>query len=166
MKSRCACRGTGLVELSLSLPLLLLLFVATVDIGRLIYFKQVVGNLTREAASLASRGATDVQTIASTANADAPLDLVHAGRTIVTTIVRHNADDSTPWVVRQTADGGYGTFVSRVGLPGHIALVPGIASLGPGVTVRAVEVAHRFSSAMGSSFGLLYPEYVYEVSYF
>ena len=45
-------------------------------------------------------------------------------------------------------------------------MLPGIDSLAPGVTLRAVEVAHRFSSAMGSSFGLLYPELVYEVSYF
>ena len=96
MTRRCARKGTGIVEPSLSLPPLLLLFVATVDIGRLIYFKQVVGNLSREAASLASRGATDAQTIAATATAAAPLDLAHAGRTIVTTIVRHNAGDSTP----------------------------------------------------------------------
>jgi Flp pilus assembly protein TadG len=159
-------RGVAFTEFALVFPLFLLVFLSSIDIGRLIYMRQVIANLSREGASLASRGATDAQAIAAVQASDDPLDLKAAGKTIVTTIRRKSSTDGTPWVFAQTADGNF-AFDSRVGLVGAKANVPGVAAVATGITIRTVEVASRFKPVMSSTgFGVIYPSFVYEVSYF
>jgi Flp pilus assembly protein TadG len=160
-------RGVGLLELLVVLPLFLLCVFASVDTGRLIYCHQLVVSLCREAASLVSRGSTDAQTIAATQAAEAPLHLETAGRAIITTIRRRSTTDGAPWVITQTATGGLTTLASRVGSPGGPAAIPGISELAPGITVRAVEIAHRFRPVLiPGTFGIFYPDMVYDVAYF
>src|SRR5262249_20430820 len=131
------------------------------------YAHQLVVSLCREAASLASRGSTDAQTIAATEAAEAPLHLETAGRAIITTIRRRSTTDGAPWVVTQTAIGALTTLASRVGAPGGPATVPGVTDVPPGVTIRAVEIAHSFRPVMvPPSFGIFYPDHVYDVAYF
>ena len=159
-------RGVAFTEFAVVFPLFLFVFIASIDIGRFIYFRQVVANLSREGASLASRGSTDAQAIAAIEAADDPFDLKTYGRVIVSTVTRKSASDGTPWVTAQTVDGSF-AFDSRVGLVNQRAIVPGVASLASGITVRTVEVATRFKPVMTSTgFGVLYPTFVYEVSYF
>jgi Flp pilus assembly protein TadG len=159
-------RGVAFTEFALVFPIFLLVFLSSIDIGRLIYMRQVIANLSREGASLASRGATDAQAISAIEASDDPIDLKKAGKTIVSTIRRKSAADGTPWVFTQTADGTF-AFDSRVGLVGQKANVPGVASIATGITIRTVEVATPFKPVMSSTgFGVIYPSFVYEVSYF
>src|SRR4029077_20592804 len=89
-------RGVAFTEFALIFPIFLLVFLSSIDIGRLIYMRQVIANLSREGASLASRGATDAQAISAIEAADDPLDLKNAGKTIVSTVRRKSAADGTP----------------------------------------------------------------------
>jgi Flp pilus assembly protein TadG len=158
----------GLVEFAIVFPILLMLFVGTLDFGRLVYFQQIVSNISREGGSMASRGATDAQVITAAEASDDPLDLVAAGRTVISTIQRQSAQNATPWVTQQTAHGGLTTFQSHVGTVGGPAVVPGITQMADGVTLYAVEVVHRFRPVMpvGVLGTGLYPDTVYDVSYF
>jgi Flp pilus assembly protein TadG len=159
-------RGVAFTEFALIFPIFLLIFLSSIDIGRLIYIRQVIANLSREGASLASRGSTDAQAIGAIEAADDPLDLAKYGKVIVSTISRRSPADGTPWVTNQTVDGTF-AFNSRVGTVGAKATVPGVASLAAGITIRTVEVATPFKPVMSSTgFGVVYPSFVYEVSYF
>ena len=159
-------RGVAFTEFALIFPLFLVIFVSSIDVGRLIYIRQVVANLSREGASLASRGSTDAQAITAIESADDPLDLKKYGKVIVSTVQRKSAADGTPWIFTQSSDGTF-AFNSRVGTVGTKATLPGVASLATGITVKTVEVATPFKAVMSSTgFGVVYPTFVYEVSYF
>jgi hypothetical protein len=155
------------MELVCLLPVLLLVFAAAIDTARLIHFHQIIASLVREGGSLASRGSTAAQTIAALQGRDGMLDLQNGGRIIVTTIRRRSPGSPTPWVVDQTAQGGFATFASRVGAPGEAANVPGITALDSGVTMRAIEVVHRFRAAAApSALQVAFPTEVYDVAYY
>ena len=163
---RTAERGAAFTELAIVFPILLFTFIASMDVGRFIYFRQVIANLSREGASLASRGATDAQAISAIEASDDPFDLKNYGKTIVSTIRRKDANDGTPWVFAQTTSGTF-AFNSHVGSVGARAAVPGVANLASGITIRTVEVASPFKPVMNTPWlGVLYPTFVYEVSYF
>lgn len=66
-----SCGGQSLVELSLVLPLIIVLLIATVDLGRVFYYETVLASGVREGARKGvDRNATDAQII-SAVNASA-----------------------------------------------------------------------------------------------
>ncbi len=160
--------GAIMAELAVLLPLLLLVMLATFDLGRLIYTNQIVSDLTREAAMLVSRGASSQQAFEATFDADAPLDLRANGGIIITRIRRHSIDDPRPWVVAQERAGTLGDYTSHVGVPGQPAVIPQVTELVPGVTIMAVELVHTFEPVFGiGALGAdLYPDLVYDAAYF
>ena len=146
MKTAANERAAMMVELAAFLPLFLIIFVATFDLGRLVYASQIVTNLAREAASLASRGASDFEVVTATEASDGMLDVSGPdGGIIISTIRRHSSGDGTPWVVAQAVTGALPGLSSRVGSINGAAAVPNLSELPEGVTLRSVEVEHKFT---------------------
>ncbi len=161
-------RGVAFTELLITMPLLTITMLASVDIGRLIYFNQVATDLSREAANLVSRGATPQATFAATLLADEPLDLVADGGIVISQVRRRDVNDDTPWIFQQDKTGGLEEFASKVGAVNQAANIPYVESLEPGVTIMAVEIVHSFDPIFDlTGFGLaLYPNVVYDAAFF
>jgi hypothetical protein len=161
-------RGVAFGEFAILLPIFLVVLAGALDLGRMIYFQQVVTNLSREAANIVSRGGSDAEAFAATEVADDPLDVTSHGRIIISRISRKSSTDGRPWIFEQVASGGLAGLTSRVGSPGGPAAVPGIDELPQGLTLRAVEVIHTFEPVLnGRGLGLsIYPSTLYDVAYF
>jgi Flp pilus assembly protein TadG len=161
-------RGVAVTELSLALPILLILVMATVDFGRFIYTTQIVSDLAREAGMLVSRGATVTQAANATFQADGPLDVEHSGGMIVSYINRRSVTDGTPWITNQSTVGEMVAKSSRLGKLNGAAKLPKVKTLSTGVTLTAIEVSHRFEPLFPlETFGLnFYPDVVYNVAVF
>lgn len=168
MKRRRQDRAVAFAEFAILLPIFLIVFVGIVDVGRMVYFQQVVTNLCREAANIVSRGASPGEAFAATAAADDPLDVSSHGRVIISTIRRRSPTRARAWVFEQVASGGLDGVTSRVGVPGGPAAVPNLRRLPVGLTLRAVEVVHTFEPLLdGRGLGLsIYPSTVYDVAFF
>lgn len=160
--------GAVMLELGVFLPLLFVVILATVDLGRLVYTNQMMADLSREAAMLVSRGASSDEAFAATFLSDAPLDVESEGGVIISRVRRRNIDDSQPWVFTQDRAGGLEAEESRVGMVGGPADIPDVDALGPGITIMTVEVLHGFTPVFGlEGLGLdFYPEVIYDASYF
>jgi Flp pilus assembly protein TadG len=159
--------GAVMAEMGLVLPLLLIVMLAGIDLGRLVYSNQILTDLTREAAMLVSRGATSNEAFVATFRADAPLDVQADGGIIISRVRRKDANDASPWVFTQER-GGALTSTSRVGVVGGPAVIPNVTSIAPGVTIMAVEVLHPFAPVFNlAHLGVnMYPDVVYEAAYF
>ena len=161
-------RGSSLAELAILLPVILAVLLGVIDFGRLVYAHQALGDLSREAANLVSRGATVEASFAAAAAGDGPVRVSEHGAMIISTIRRRSLDDPTPWIFDQYAGGPRTWLESRVGVSGGAARVPYLDELDVGVTVFAVELFHDFAplfpaAALGLNF---YPETVYEAAFF
>lgn len=160
--------GASLAELAVILPVILVLLLGIVDMGRVLYSHQVLNDLSREAANLVSRGSTVDAAFAAASFDEGPVSVSENGIMIVSTIRRRSIDDPTPWVIDQERRGTVSSAGSRVGAPGRAANVPNLTTLEPGVTVIAVELMHGFEPLFGvDRFGLnFYPESIYEAAFF
>jgi Flp pilus assembly protein TadG len=159
--------GAVMAELGILLPVFMIIMLASIDLGRLVYTNQIMTDLTREAAMLVSRGAQAEAAFAATFRADAPLDIEATGGIIISRVRRKAPDDASPWVFAQEAAGGL-SATSRVGVTGGPASIPNVESIPPGVTVMAVEILHPFDPVFSlQGLGVdIYPEVVYEAAYF
>lgn len=165
----CRQRGVALSELAISMPLLLVMTLATVDFGRYIYCNQIANDLAREAGMLVSRGATYDQVFEATFNADGPLDIQTDGSIVISRIRRHSDADGEPWIFEQEAAGELTENLSRIGTAGGPARLPEIPVLGAGITLMAVEINHRFEPLFlpMSVFGVsVYPDDIYNAAVF
>lgn len=104
--------GVAVVEFVLMLPVLLMLLFATIDIGRLILIRQVMLNLSREAANLACRGTALADVMTAVKTSSPPLNLATDGYVILTEVYRSSASVVT--VKSRLTYGGY-SGASRVG---------------------------------------------------
>ena len=162
-------RGVALSELAISLPVLLIMVLATVDFGRYIYFTQVTNDLAREAGMLVSRGATYSQVFQATFDADRPLDVESDGSIVISRIRRHTETDGTPWVFEQETAGQLSEYLSRIGPENGPAELRQIEELGGGVTLMAVEINHRFEPLFlpNTMLGVnIYPDDLYNAAIF
>jgi len=168
MKRLSGVRAVAFAEFAVILPVFLVVLLGAVDVGRMIFAQQVVANLSREAANLVSRGASEAEAIAATEAADDPLDIASAGGIIMSTIRRRSSTDGRPWIIEQVASGGLPGLASRLGRPGGPAAVPRVQELPKGLTLRAVEIVHEFAPVLdGSGVGLrIYPSTIYDVAFF
>ncbi|NQY90494.1 MAG: pilus assembly protein [Deltaproteobacteria bacterium] len=160
--------GMAYVELMLITPLLAIILLGSIDLGRLIFFSQVMANLTREAGSLVSRGSTPEQAVAATELSDDPLDISVDGIVIISRVRRQGPFDSTPVIFEQVANGPLSSFTSRVGVLGATANIPGITELDDGVILTAVEIAHDYDPVFNlSAWGMSpWPDDLYDVAWF
>ena len=162
-------RGVALGELAIILPLLLVVLLSIVDLGRLVSGYQTLNDLSREAANLVSRGASMDSAVAAIGiSNNGPVDVVGHGAIIISTLTRRSAGDPTPWVVDQFRSGSISGSASRVGSEGGPARMPNVDELETGVTVMAVELVHGFEPLFPiDALGLdIYPEVLYEAAFF
>lgn len=94
--SRAGRRGQALVELALILPVLLLLLVAALDLGRVFYSKIAVTNAAKEGALVASQGASssDVTTAVMTEAKGGFVEISAAN--VTATVCPDNPNGATP----------------------------------------------------------------------
>lgn len=97
-------RGIAAVEFALLLPILLLLFIALIDVARALQANMIIINLGREGANLASRGklqlSENAQAIIGQVAASAPpLDMNKLGMIYITRIMGSTTNGVTKSVV-------------------------------------------------------------------
>jgi hypothetical protein len=97
-------RGIAAVEFALLLPILLVLFIALVDVARALQAQMIIINLSREGANLASRGklqlSENAQTIIGQVAASAPpLDMNKLGMIYITRIMGSTSNGVTKSIV-------------------------------------------------------------------
>ncbi len=88
IKGRRAASGQSMVELALILPIMLLLLLGVVDFGRAILFNNILINMSREGANLASRS-TDLEKqfiISALNHTSAPLTMASHGMVYITRV--------------------------------------------------------------------------------
>ena len=162
-------RGAAMGELAVILPVVLVILLGIIDVGRLVSAYQSLNDLSREAANLVSLGSSIAAAVtAITTSKKGPVDVQAHGAIIISTLERHTSGDATPWVVDQFTTGTITGAGSRVGRVGSRAKVPNVEELEPGVTVMAVELVHTFEPLFPiRAFGLdVYPEVLYEAAFF
>ncbi|MYM23129.1 pilus assembly protein [Duganella sp. FT135W] len=97
-------RGIAAVEFALLLPILLVLFLALIDVARALQANMIIVNLGREGANLASRGklqlSENAQTIIGQVAASAPpLDMNKLGMIYITRIMGSTSNGVTKSIV-------------------------------------------------------------------
>ena len=94
--------GVALIEFALILPLLLLLVFGVFEFGRAIQTKNILANMSREGANLASRTSSTVQTIMNSIALTAdPLDMTANGMIFITELRGRGAAPTVPRVTAQ-----------------------------------------------------------------
>ena len=82
--------GQAMVELAFVVTLLLVLVSAAIDFGRALSDLQLITELTRQGAMLASRGDTLTQAVQAVQAGDFSLDLADYGELIITSVTNNN----------------------------------------------------------------------------
>ncbi len=105
-------RGAALLELALLLPLLVVMLLGVIDLGRLIHARLVVTNVSREGGSLACRNTTlqdDQDILAMLTASTTPFDLVNQGQILITRIGAGNLLSTpphpSPYIIRRAQAG-------------------------------------------------------------
>lgn len=157
--------GQALIEFALVATMLIGSFFALIDFGRAIYDQMVITNLTREGASLASRGtdATDAATAVVTGSS--PLNLATSGLVIITAVT----NNAGSYVISQQVSQGGLSANSRVGSRVNgPATLPAAAQPQLNQTVFVTEVFYSFTpiTPVGNLLNLVMPSTLYDVAYF
>jgi Flp pilus assembly protein TadG len=162
--------GQALVELALILFLLALLFMGVFDFSRAIQARNIITNVSREGADLASRalsGAITEQNIMNTlAYTAQPLDMGTHGMMYIT-VVKGVDGGGAPTIESQASwSGGKVWSVSRLGTKDSPSS-QGLASLGltSGQQATVVEAFYNYESLFSNSFIPLAPQ-LYSISIF
>jgi hypothetical protein len=129
-------RGQGLVELTLTLPLLLTLTFGVLELGMLLDISHSISGLTREGANMASRGGDLDSVLAVTSFNGAAVGLQTGGGVIASEV---EVQGGVPMVVDQVATSGY-AGLSRLGLLGAPATPLTGKGLSTGKFYYVVEV--------------------------
>lgn len=161
-------RGVVLSEFTILLPILLVIMMGLVDLGRVIYAHQIMTDLTREAANLVSRGSTAAEAYVASDLDEGPIQVAAHGGMIISTVTRRDLNDPTPWIVGQVRNGPLGNVASRIGTDNGPAEIPNVDEIELGVTLMAVEIVHPFEPVFGlPEFGLdFYPDVLYDAAIF
>jgi len=147
--------GQALVELAIAATLLLTLVMGAIDVGRAIYYVEVIKNLTSEGSSMASRGTSVLQT-AQTVVADAGTNLAMGARAcVIVTAVYNNGNASNALQVsaQSAPQGACSGVTSKIGcLPPPnscgAATLPteAVAALQANQTLYVTEIYYSFST--------------------
>lgn len=129
-------RGQGLVELVICIPILLLLGLGILEVGRMLETQHIMSSLTREGANIASRGASLVEALDVTRQNQTASGLGSGGGVIVSRLM---VESGVPVVVDQVTSPDF-EFGSRIGLPDSIATSYAAAGLRSGESYVVVEL--------------------------
>lgn len=156
MKSRPARRtlgtnGQAMIELALILPFLALLVLGVCDFSRAIHAKNVIINMSREGANLASRSSLAKQDIMDALACTAqPLDMQGMGMMYITTVQGvKNGKNVDPIIQSQEGWQNKSVPQSLIGTPvgsNPVAKNLGTLSLKDGDTIYVVEVFYDYRS--------------------
>ena len=161
--------GHALVEFSFVVLILAVLIFALIDFSRAISTRQVLTNLSREAANLASRGTSLSNTLVAVKASAQPLDIDQKGYVILSVVHRDNASNAT--VTVQLTGGGVPSAsrvaTAGVGRPPTLPPTPELLPQ-PNRTLHVAEVFYRFApvTPVGQLLGLVLPTTQYDVAYF
>jgi len=149
-------RGVALIEFALAIPMLIILVMGTIDIGRLIQSRMIIAGVSREGASVASRQATIDPGLTNLLVASGkPLELAGSDGRIIVTRISASKDPANPnpTIVTQLVTGGlgvgsrYSAGAINMGLPANLYnWLKYDAQKGTSVIsdVTMVEVAYKF----------------------
>ena len=162
-RGRCD-RGQGLVELTLTLPILLTLAFGVLELGMLLDHSHVISGLTREGANLASRGGALDSVLLVTATNGASVGLQTGGGVVASEV---QIQGNVPMVVDQVATAGY-TGRSRLGPLGSVATPLVGQGLSDGRTYYVVEVFAPYKpfTPLDALVGSIVPDTLYDRTVF
>jgi Flp pilus assembly protein TadG len=159
--------GQAMLEFASIATAGLLLLFGVIDIGRALYFMQVMSSLSRQGSNLASRGSTVSDSVAAVMAGQAPLNLTANGEVIVTSILNSNGVNT---ITGQASQGGI-AVASKIGAGvGGLASVPSAAltMLQPNSTIYVTEVYYTYQpiTPIGNLLGIVMPSTLYQAAYF
>ena len=160
------CSGQALVEFALISVLLLSLLFGLIDFGRAILVRQVMVNLSREGANLASRGTSFADTLNALVASAHPLVIDQKGFLILTTVSRDNDGNLT--ITAQQSRGGT-SVSSKVGqIGGGGVTLPNNSVPAPNQTLTVSEVFYTYEAwtPIGKLVGSSMPTTLYDAAYF
>lgn len=160
------CSGQALIEFALISLLLITFLFGLIDFSRALLVRQVLVNLSREGANLASRGTSFTDTLAAMVVSASPLVIDQKGFVILTTVSRTS---SGVLVVADQQSRGGKSASSKVGVVGSTPNLPNqnIPTASQKSLVVA-EVFYEFApvTPIGTMLGSALPSKLYDVSYF
>jgi Flp pilus assembly protein TadG len=161
--------GQALVEFGISSAMLLTLLFGLIDFSRAIYTRQIMVNLSREAANLASRGTSLSNTFDAVRTSALPLEIDTKGFVILSVIYRNS--NSVAVVTNQLTGGGLQTG-SRVAA-GGVGTAPVLPATNPALPIPkqmlyVAEIYYGFTpvTPVGRLLNLVLPSKLYDVAYF
>lgn len=166
MKSRS--RGVAIVEFAMVLPIMLVMMFAIVELGRAVLTRQVLLNVSREAANLASRGTTMSDAIDAVQMSAAPLDLSGRGYVILTEVRR---DANNALRIHQQRAVGATPEASRIGTGvGNAATLPATPTPipPPGFNLIVAEVFYHSTpiTPLGGLLNSAIGDVYYDIAFF
>ena len=139
-------RGNVAVEFALALPVLILLLLASAELGRFVLLHQKIDRVASTMADLVARAETisesEIDDIFTAAGQVAePFDLGSQGRVLISSVTN---DGSGPTVAWQRLDGGSYVAASQIGAEGEPATLSGEFAVAEGETAIISEVYFDF----------------------
>ena len=149
-------QGVAMVEFALALPLLMTVFLGTVEVTRYILITQKVEKLAHTVSDVTAQSKTVTnaslnQVVVAASDIMKPYSMNTNGRIIVSSLYR--APSATNGVVNWRYQGG-GTLsaTSKLGLEGATASMPSAFTFEERENIIAAEVYYRFSPLVTSAF--------------
>ena len=158
--------GQALIEMVFVTFMLVVLVFGMVDFGRAIMTRQIIVNLSREAANLASRGTALTNALTAVAGSAKPLNIDGNGYVILTVVAKDDSGQAT--IVDQQAVGG-ASATSKVGTgKGNPATLPNDQLPTTHQTLVAAEVFYRYVpiTPVGKLLGIGQLTQLYDAAYF
>lgn len=149
----CNERANVAVEFALALPVLLLMLLASAELGRFVLLHQKVDRVAVTISDLVARAETisesELDDIFNAANQVAePFDLSSRGRVVVSSVI--NADGEGATIAWQRDGGGSFTASSEIGSEGGAASLPADFDIREGETAIISEVFFDFEPFLSS----------------
>ncbi len=158
--------GAAMVEFAISLPAMMLLLLAGVDLGRMVIVNQkldrvatAMGDLVAQAQTISSADMTNIY--AATSYIATPFDFQHNGVVIVSSISLVSGKLHVNW---QSRGSGALTIASKIGVSGGNASLPTGLTVAGNDTLIAAEVYFNFTPFFGLS--VVPSRQLYHTAYF
>lgn len=146
-------RANVAVEFALALPVLLLMLLASAELGRFVLLHQKIDRVAVTISDLVARAETisesDLDDIFNAAGQVAePFDLTGRGRVVVSSVINDDGNGAT--VAWQRANGGSFAASSEIGVEGGAATLPNEFDVLEGETAIISEVFFDFEPFLSS----------------